>query len=133
MGGIDTCPLVDGAGSCGSGRQDLVKGCVYILLLAQDDFRQPDGWGCVPTLLVVCPEVTHYWNLQTIVWVSVPKRQPPGAFMPMFILRVSATSPCPHSEPFAAFPGDPPRPTGRSDPGSYGVTALPWVPVHVKT
>lgn len=25
--------------------------------------------GYVPTLLVVCPEVTQYWNLQAIVWV----------------------------------------------------------------
>lgn len=31
-------------------------------LLAQDDFGQPDGWGYVPTLLVVCPEVTQYWK-----------------------------------------------------------------------
>ena len=30
------------------------------------------------------------------------------------------------------FPEDPQRPTGRSSPGSYGVTAFPWVPVHLK-
>ena len=101
VGGTGTCPLVDGAGSFGTDRQELVKGCVNMQLLAQDDCRQPDGWGCVPTLLVVCPELTQYWNLQAIVWgrVSGPKRQPPGAPMSMFILRVSATSPCPHSEP----------------------------------
>ena len=42
--------------------------------------------------------------------------------------------PCPHSEPqpTPASPGEPPRPAGRSGPGSYGVTALPWVPVHMK-
>ena len=42
--------------------------------------------------------------------------------------------PCPHSEPQAALAssGYPPRLTGRSGPGSYGVTALPWVPVHMK-
>ena len=42
--------------------------------------------------------------------------------------------PCPHSEPqpIPPFLGDPPRPAVRSSPGSYGVTALPWVPVHVK-
>ena len=28
--------------------------------------------------------------------------------------------------------GEPSRPTGRSGPDSYGVTALPWAPVHVK-
>ena len=36
-----------------------------------------------------------------------------------------------HSQPH--FPGDPPKPEGRSAPDSYGVTALPWVPVHVKS
>ena len=43
--------------------------------------------------------------------------------------------PCPYSEPqpAPASPGDPPRPTGRCGPSSYGVTALPWVPVHMKT
>ena len=41
---------------------------------------------------------------------------------------------CPHNEPqpTPASPGDPPRPVSRFSPGSYGVTALPWVPVHVK-
>ena len=37
-----------------------------------------------------------------------------------------------HNRPLLP-PGDPPRPTGRSDQGSYGVTAFPWVPVHVRT
>ena len=42
---------------------------------------------------------------------------------------------CHHSEPQSthAFPGDPPRPAGRSDPDFYGVPALPWDPVHVKS
>ena len=40
---------------------------------------------------------------------------------------------CLHSElqPSPASPGDPPRPLGRSSPGSYGVTALCWVQVLV--
>ena len=40
----------------------------------------------------------------------------------------------PHSEPqpTPTSPGDPTVPAGRSGPGSYGVTALPQVPVHVK-
>ena len=30
------------------------------------------------------------------------------------------------SQPSPAFPGDPPRSSGRSDPDSYGISALPW-------
>ena len=30
-----------------------------------------DGWGCVPALLVVWPEVSHYWNLQAVGWSQV--------------------------------------------------------------
>ena len=30
------------------------------------------------------------------------------------------------------FPGGPPRIAGSSDPDSYGVSAFPWNPVHVK-
>lgn len=39
---------------------------------------------------------------------------------------------CPHSEPqlTPSSPGNPPRSTIRSLSGSFGVTALPWVPVH---
>lgn len=42
---------------------------------------------------------------------------------------------CPHKEPQLppAFLGFPPRPTGRSDPGSPGVPALPWDPVHMES
>ena len=41
---------------------------------------------------------------------------------------------CRHSEPQLppAFPGDPPRPSGMSDPDFYGVPALPLDPVHMK-
>lgn len=83
-------------GLLGSDKQDLVKGCVYMQLLAQDDFGQPDGWGYVPTVGCLS-QVTQYWNLQA-VWVLVSKRNH-QELMPMFILRVSATSSCPHSEP----------------------------------
>ena len=26
------------------------------------------GWSCVPTLLVVWPEVTQHWSLQAVWW-----------------------------------------------------------------
>ena len=34
-----------------------------------------NGWGCVPTLLVVWPEVSQHLSLQAVRWgqVSVPK------------------------------------------------------------
>ena len=43
--------------------------------------------------------------------------------------------PCPHSEPHPTptSPVDPPRSSRRSSPGSYGVTSLCWVLVHVKS
>lgn len=30
-----------------------------------------DGWGCVPTLLVVWPEESQHWSLQAIGWNQV--------------------------------------------------------------
>ena len=41
---------------------------------------------------------------------------------------------CPQSreQPPLAFPGDPLRPVGKSDPDSYRVPALPWDLVHMK-
>jgi len=40
----------------------------------------------------------------------------------------------PHSEPEPTpeSQGDPPKPTDRSGPDSYGVTASPWDPMHKK-
>ena len=42
---------------------------------------------------------------------------------------------CPQQStaPIPAFPGDPPRPAGRSDPDSYGVSPVPQDPVHMKS
>ena len=40
----------------------------------------------------------------------------------------------PHNEPHSlpGFPGDPPRTAVRSNSVFYGVSALPWAPVHMK-
>ena len=99
-----------------------------------------DGWVCVPTLLVVWPEAPQHWSLQAVGWVpiSVPKWQPLGALMlmsiPWGLHHWCPCCPCPHCEPLLTptSTGDPPRPADRSGPGSCAVTALPWVPVHVK-
>lgn len=94
---------------------------------------QPDGWGYVPTLLVVCPggdpvlEPAGY-----CVGLGV-KTQPPGAPMPMFILRVSTpVLPSQWAIANACLPSRPSK-THRKVWSSYGVTGLPWVPVHVNT
>ena len=125
------------AGFHSSGGQGCVKRCVYRWLLAQDNFRclTPDWWGCVLTLLVVGPEAFHHWNLQAVRWgkILVPKWQPPGKLTLIRIPSVSTISVLvprvSHSLPLSPS-GGPPRPTGRSGPRSYGVIAVPLVPVH---
>lgn len=97
-----------------------------------------DWWGCVPTMKVVWPDVYQKRILQAIGWSQVlgAKWYHPGKLMPMNILwGLCHQCPCPHDESQLTFssPGDPPEPTDRSDPGSYGVPAFPWVPVHMKT
>ena len=42
-------------------------------------------------------------------------------------------SPSPTSHSYPIFLGDPPRTAGRSDPDSYGESALPWKPVLMKS
>ena len=39
----------------------------------------PDGWGCVPIVVVVCPEAFQHWRLHITGWgwVLVPKCGPP--------------------------------------------------------
>ena len=56
------------------------------------------------------------------------KWQPPGGLIPTSTPQyLHHQCPCPHSEPQpppCTSPGDPPRPAGRSGPGSYEVTAF---------
>ena len=89
-----------------------------------------DGWGCVPT-----------WSRasQPNEWGYIfQKRKLPGDLIPMTIPGTSASNALvsfPHNESQLplAFPGDPPRPTGRSDSDPYEVLALHWVPEHMKS
>ena len=88
-----------------------------------------DGWGWVPSLLVVWPEATQHWSLPGLfgganggLWEGSRQGVPP---------RTSAARkylpelPCPHGEaqPPPASAGDPPTLAGRSGSVSYGVTA----------
>ena len=44
-----------------------------------------DGWGCVPTLLVVWPDSSQHWSLEAVGWgqVLVRKWCPPRGLTPM--------------------------------------------------
>ena len=61
-----------------------------------------DGWGCVPTMLVVCPETSQHWSLLAVGWgqVLVSRWLPPGELTsvstPTYLLHQCL---CPHSEP----------------------------------
>lgn len=90
-----------------------------------------DGWGCDPTLLVVWSEVFQHWSLQAVGWdqVSMQKWQslehtPRNSLIIKVLVLPVATSD-------SWLPKRLSRLSGRFM-GSYGVTALPWVPVHMK-
>lgn len=88
------------------------------------DSLSADGWGCVPTLLVLQPEVSQHWSLQPVGWnqVLMTKRQPLGEFTPMNIpWGLCHQCPCHHSEPqlTPTSSGHSTRSTGRSNSGSY--------------
>ena len=96
-----------------------------------------DECVCVPVLKVVWPEAFQDCSLQAVGWgwVLVPKWGPAEDLMLGTILwDLYYQSPCPHSDlqPPPSSPGDPPRLLGRSNPGSYGGTALCFIPVHVR-
>ena len=95
-----------------------------------------DGWGCVPTLLVVWPEASQHWSLQVLGGgqVLVRKWQPLGGLTPVSTPQkccCQCLCPCSEPQPPPTFTGDPLIPAGRSGPGSYEVTAFSLVPgVH---
>ena len=58
--------------------------CVLKMILGS---LSSDGWGCVPSLLFVCPEASQNWSLQAVEWgqASFPKWPPLGELMLMII------------------------------------------------
>ena len=68
----------------------LLGSCLFRTTLSR---LSADGWGCVPTLLVVWPESQH-WSLQAVGWgqVLVRKQQPPRGLMPINTCQTHATS-----------------------------------------
>ena len=98
-----------------------------------------DGWGCVPTLLVVWPEASQHWSLQAVGrgQVLVRKWWPPKGHMPLstpqnYSCQCLWLSSEPQPSPTST--GDAPIPAGRSGPGSHEAIAFfPWVLVHTGT
>ena len=91
--------------------------------------------GYVPTLLVVWSEASQHWSLQAIGWSQVldtmsPARcQPVDKYSCLFYTSFYVLKKEPQLPPTSS--GDPPRPAGRSGPGSYEVIALALGPsVH---
>ena len=125
------CLLVGGAVSCPS----WAGPCQGVCLLGSCLFRKTlsslsaDGWGCVPTLLVVWPEASQHWSVQAIGWgqVLVGKWWPSRGLTPMSThqncLRQCS---CPHSEPQppSASAQDPLILAVKSGPVSYEVTTF---------
>ena len=68
--------MVNRAGSWSSGRHGCVKVHVYGLRKSLGSLSA-DGWGCVPTLLVIRLEASQHWSLQAVGWgqVLVPRAQ----------------------------------------------------------
>ena len=78
-----------------------------------------DGYGCVPTFFVVQPGASLPLCIEPDFFKMAASR---GAHADVDSLGLPSPISCLHSEPWphTAFPGDPLRPTGRSDPDSYG-------------
>ena len=112
------CPLVDEAGLRGlcrlpGGRNWVLSlwwagPCQGVCLAGSYGLRKTlgspsaDGWGCLPTLLVVWPKASQYWSLQSVQWgqVLVRKWGPPGGLTPTSTPQnYHHQCLCPHSEP----------------------------------
>ena len=122
VGGTGLCPLVGRAMSRGVSR----GGCG---LRESIGSLSADGWGCIPTQFVVWPEVSQHWSLQVVGWgqVLLPKCQLLGELIQMNApqyVRHWCLHPQSGPQPSPASPGDPPRQTGRSGPGSCEITAF---------
>ena len=91
-----------------------------------------DGWGSVPTLFIVCPGASQHWWVGLYFSKVMASRVAHiddyslGLLPPVFSLHIESQS-------ILAFLRDPPRHACRTGPDSYGVPALSWGPVHMKT
>lgn len=137
--GAVSCLLVGQTGSCPSGWYCCVKVYVYRQLWAWYDFRRPICWWvrlCShPAYCLVSGntalEPIGYWMGPDLGAKTVTSRRPHSD---EYFLKLCHQCPFPHHDlqPTSASLGNPQRHINKSGPGSYGVTALPWVIVLVK-
>ena len=137
MGVTGAYPLVGGDGSCTSGGQVHVKEYVQRQLLDQDTSKtlscQLLRGESVSALLVVWPEVSQHWSLQSIGWgqVLVSMLRPSGELTPVNIVQyLCYLHSCSHSEP-----QPPPASTGdQISLISVSVSSMlfPWVLVCMR-
>ena len=135
-GGAGACSLVGGAASWPSGGQGCATGHVWRWLWAQEVSRQSVCW-CVG--LCSRPVGRLAWGVPVLepagcsagpgLSAKDPRCLPPAwVHSPLDGHSPLCPAPAlwPQREPQLppASPGDPPRPAGRSGPGSYGVTAF---------
>ena len=98
----------------------------------------PTVWEVLPrhSHLVGCHEVFQRWSLLAVGWgpVSVRKWQPQERSCQWIFPSISATGVLDAAVSRSpTFPEDALRPLGRPGPGSCGVTASPWLAVHLKS
>ena len=86
-----------------------------------------DGWGWVPSLLVVWPEATQHWSLPGSLVGLMPGLMPDSgrAQAKEYFSILLLPCPCHHGEPKPppTSAGVPPTLAGKSGSVSYGVTA----------
>ena len=91
-----------------------------------------DGWGCVPTLFVFL-----VWDFSALMGTArfFQNGSFQGSSCPWIALGLLPPMFCPYNEPqlTIAFLWYFSRPKGRSDPDSYGVSALPWDAAHMES
>ena len=122
------------AGSCPSGEQGVFTGDCGLRITLDSLFA--DGWSVFPLcwlfgLSIPALETVGCWVGQ----VFLPKFWTPSELMLINIpWGLCHHCPCLHSvpQPTPASLGALPIPAGSCGPDSYGVTALPWDPVHMR-
>ena len=88
------------------------------------------GGGYVPNLFIVWSGAFQPWWVVPDFSKMAASR---GAHANEYSLRPPLSFPHRELQLTPTFPGHLPRPPGRCDPDAYGVPALPWDSVHMKT
>ena len=87
----------------------------------------PTGGAVIPNRLLFCLGL-----LSSDGWGQIFPKWPPLEELRLLIIPKTFASNVVTRHSHPVLPGDPPRTAVRSDPDSYGVSTLPWDPVHLK-